>query len=277
MRTKILHITILWVLTPIVYFSQVQPQKPGQPNDLDNKYSPGNSPVFKISSGSNTVKSSTSSGDVEFKNAIKFNLALLPRKIAAFGYERSLNENIGLETWLGYNYGIDPIFTALGSELDFMESSSNSVISLSNMFQYGTHYSGGLFYGGNVRFNFESYYWNTASTYLSIGLRGYSQKMDLNSRINEVVVSSSTKFIGSTIAEVRQMNYLMTYGYRLVTEGKIKTSHEFYFSFGLRSVSYTRYENFETNFGIYEVRPAGNKGKFSSFFFAMGYNFGIGF
>jgi hypothetical protein len=258
-------------------FGQVQPQKPGAPNDLDNKYSPSNCQVFKNDSRSTGFNSSSSYGTNDFKNVIKCNLAMFPRKIAVFGYERLLNEHLGVEGWTGFVYGKDPIFSAIVSELDFSSGAGNSKISLHDIFQYGKHYTGGLYYGGAFRVNFESYFWSDASTFISFGVRGYSQKLYIDDYVKQYVISNNDKFEGSTIASVKQINYLLTLGYRFATEGKIATTHELYFSFALRNLTHTAYDSFQDNFGITTVRPTSTTASYNGFFMGMGYCFGIGF
>ncbi|MFN5183962.1 MAG: hypothetical protein ACK5D5_13150 [Bacteroidota bacterium] len=266
-----------FILFCVSVYAQVQPMKPGQPNELDNKFSPSNSSIFKPGSNTGSNNKSSSGDDVEFKNAIKCNVALLPRKIAAFGYERFLGEHIGAEGWLGFVFGKDPIFSVLGSQMIFDQGVGGSAIDLSDIMQSSTHYLGGLYYGAAIRFNFDSYYWSGASSFISIGFRSYSQKLDISPLINQQYSSIYKSFEGSKIADLSQINYLLTYGYRLNTEGKIKTSHEFYFSTGIRNVSHSSYSSREGIGDNTIYYPNSNKQNFTGFFFGMGYILGVGF
>ena len=260
------------------FFAQVQPQKPGVPNDLDNKYSPGKSSVFKSAAVSSSSGGGSSDEGIPFRNAVKCNFGMFPRRIAAFGYERFLSDQVGVEGWLGFVFGKDPIFSLMGTELSFSDSPGNSSIDISSIYQNGTHYQGGLFYGAAIRFNFDNYYWTSASSYISFGLRGYSEKIDISALVNQNYTSYSNSFEGSRIVDVRQLNYLLTYGYRFVTEGKVKTSHELYTAFGWRNLTHTAFETINDNNGNSITRSTtAAKATFSGMLVGIGYIFGIGF
>lgn len=269
--------------------AQVQPVQPGQPNELDKQYAPGGTSAFS-STGDNGPSASSSpnkSSEPDFKNVVKNNIGLWPRSIAAFGYERFLTEDISAEGWLGTAYKRDGIFAFIGSDISSTSSNvtQQNIVSLKNIYKYGKSNGIALYLGASVKFHFTgwNYYWGDNTSYLELGMRTYGNKLDISS-LGSVNNGSgvTTEFSGDTDVNVRQVNYLVNYGYRFTTDGKVKTSHELYMGIGLRNVSYDAYEQqeiYNSWLGNYEYKYIKTGVRLSSSMplFVMGYILGFGF
>ena len=272
----------LSVLCLIVLFAGSQTnnnQQPGKPNELDNKFTPTHFPLFN-SSGNAGSSGSGGVSVASFKNVVKFNVALLPRKIAALTYQRFLSDEVSLEASLGPIYGKDPVFSAIGAEISSETSSSNSYYSLTRILSNSRSAGMGLFAAGSVKFHFSGFsYWSDEGTFLELGVRSFSQKLDVTALKNAEALDY-VLYTGSTEVQLRQTQFILSYGYRFATTGKLKTSHEFYFGAGWRTGTYNSYSRQEitNNYPYYaQTNQNGLRENFSSPVFVFGYIFGIGF
>ena len=281
--------------------------KPGPPNELDNKYSPGQSSIFNGSDAniSNNNSNNTPPGAIEIKNLVKCNLALIPRNIFALSYERFFTDQISVEGSLGIAYNKDIIFGIMGTVLDFTTVNNNSTkLPLTKMYNDGKKSSSGLYTGAAVKFHFSGgggcssgygYYsgWNwgnDADTYLELGFRYYGNHLGFTDPDGAMANaqsgngSSAALYNGLTV-DVRQVNYYINYGYRFTTTGNIKTSHELYVGVGLRNTYYdevlqqqitTQAVFPQQGYTFNEWYKTGVKLSASSPMFVMGYILGFG-
>jgi hypothetical protein len=276
-------LTTVILIKAVFLSAQVQPVTPGSPNDLDNKFTPAKSTVFNAS---DSYSSGSGSGGESFKNVIKNNISLWPRGIAAFGYERFLTDEISMEGWLGVAYKKDQIFTAFGSAADESFGDSQSDIRLEPIYNCGKQTGSSLYYGASVKFHYSGwwYFTDVDFAFLELGVRSYSNKLNIASfSSNSNYNYYNAPIVGSAAVKVQHINYILNYGIRLTTEGKIKTSHEFYVGAGIRSSTYdsfTRTEN-QNNYP-YPNSPDtysknGTQARETFFMFLVGYELGFGF
>lgn len=261
-------LTIL-VLLFISHFLNAQ-EKPGTPNELDKLFIPDKNSLFNSESKTNEENSLPAS---DIKNVIKFNVAMLPRSIAAFYYQRRLTDQISLQGGLGICFNKDRIFSVVsGFSGDF---SSSTAIDLEDMMANGQFSRNSLFTSFSFRLNWVSYFeWN-ASPYFEINTRYYSNKLKLDKFVDDRHGFSETP---ETI--VRNTSFNLIYGLQYITEGKIKTSHDFYWGIGMRNTSFDTFTSSEIttsgpNYILYTKDPERSKRLAPSFI--MGYAFGIGF
>lgn len=269
LKPKILIFTLLFCSFSLLLKAQVA--QPGLPNDLDRMFVPEKSSIFN-SDGKNDEGSSSNSS-VDVKHIIKLNITMLPRSIAAFYYERRLNDQISLEGGLGISFDKDRIMGAVSSISDDF-SGNYSSIKLSEMMEYGVSNGKGFFASFSFRVGWDSYYdWNVIP-YFEMNTRYYANKMKIGA-MNYGVIN------GSSNVEIRNICYNLVYGVEFLTEGKIQTAHDFYFGFGLRTTSFDKFTSTETNTGSGYSQPlhtnTGQRTKAYAPMFIMGYAFGIGF
>jgi hypothetical protein len=269
-------------------FIGAQTVQPGKPNELDSKFTPRQFPLFNSSSsGSSSNAGKYSNSYDAFKNVIKCNIGLLPRKIAAISFERFLAEEISIEASAGFTYGKDPIFSAIGVELASATSATNSYFDLSDLYNNSTTNGSGLYAGGSVKFHFSGFsYWNDEGTYLELGLRTVRNNLDITPLKNQYASNPYLSYSGNPEVSVRQTQYLICYGYRFATTEKIKTSHELYFGAGWRTGNFDSFSEVDDPNHPYNpndpytykiIRKNGSRENFSSPIIVMGYILGFGF
>lgn len=286
MLSKKIIIAVFASLLLVLVKAQVTPVQPGIPNELDQKFSPGKTAILGQGNAVNSSGSSEPRPDVEFKNAIKNNLALWPRSIAAFGYERFLAEEISLEGWLGLSYNKDAIFGMTGSELNF-SSTYNDPVRLNSIYQLGVRDGMSLYFAGSVKFHFGGWsYWNNNNSYIELTMRKHANKLDVQAIKDNYNKNASQynsgQFTGSTDVKVKHTCYLVNFGYRFTAGEKIMTSHEFYTGVGWRNVSYdyfARTQEWDPFLGNYvnKIEKNGERKNGSSPLFVFGYILGFGF
>jgi hypothetical protein len=266
--------------------AQVKVVQPGTPNDLDQKFTPGTNSVLNNQNSDGGGSSDNSGSDAEFDNVVKNNLAFWPRNIAAFGYERFFSEYISLEAWVGLAFKKDIVFGTMGSQSDmiFENGPAVSVLSLQSIYKYGKNNGVSPYLGASLKIHYSgiwSYWYDENNSYIEIGVRSYSNKLDVASyALLNPNGSDAVSFSGSTDVKVKHINYVMNYGLRFTTDGKIKTSHELYTGFGLRLMTYDAFSSEQINngFGYSEVyRKNGEQQKTMTLMYVLGYILGFGF
>jgi hypothetical protein len=225
-----------------VAVAQTTPAVPG--NELDKMYTPDKNSIFNRGEGSNASKSEDSP-DIEFKNSIKFNVALLIRNTAAFFYERALSDVISIQVGLGNCYDKDPILTfSSASEMNLTEP--NSTIRLYTIMDLGNVTSSGMFGSFSLKFYFSNYYnSNTVldGGYFELGLRRSNLSLTIPSTPPPYSVDYPILYQSSV--QFRSMSYYISWGYTFFTRGKIKTTHDFYGAIGIRNVYYSAFTSQE--------------------------------
>ena len=253
-------------------------ETPGTPNELDKLFVPDKNSIFN-SSGKTGDDNSNPSIDV--KNVISFNPIMLPRGIAAFYYQRRLNDQISLQGGLGSCFNKDRILSFVsGITDDFANNNSNtqSTLLLNRIMQSADFSSTSLFASFSLRLNWTSYYWDY-TPYFEINTRYYSNKLKL-SQLSDG--GSAEQIEGTPDVTIKNICFNLIYGFQYLTEGKIKTSHDFYFGMGMRSTSYDKFSSSTVqtpgNYSSYTLYTE-TSARATSFApsFIMGYAFGIGF
>jgi hypothetical protein len=275
-----------FIILSLVFFvsmkGQVKPVTPGSRNELDNKYSPGKSPAVKTNQ--DDVSSGSSSSDPDFKNVIKCNIALFPRCIAAFCYQYFIADEVSLEGWLGAVYKKDPIFAVFGSAIEL--SAQYGALNLKDIYTYGVKKGIRPYLGASVKFHFSGLAsWNENNSFIEIGARSYSHKLDLSPIETATAKTYTPTYLsGDHTVIIKHLNYLVNFGFRFTTPGKIKTSHEFYTGLGWRTFTYDNFirseKKYQTGSGngyYYEYSKNGTRKSGSSPLFVIGYILGFGF
>jgi hypothetical protein len=249
---------------------KAQEPLPGQPNDLDKIYVPDKGSIFS-SDAKKDDKSSYSVGDV--KHIIKLNLTMFPRSIAAVYYERRFTDQVALQGGLGLTFDKDRIMGATSGIADDF-SNNESAIKLSEMMEYGVSNGNGLFASLSFRLNWDSYYYWDVIPYFEVNTRYYSNKLNIN-KLEYGTID------GSASVKIKNISYNLIYGVEFLTEGKIRTAHDFYMGIGLRNTSYDKFTSVQSqnstgpDYPIYT--KTSQRTKSYAPMFIMGYALGIGF
>ncbi len=255
-----------------------QTEKPAQANSLDDKFTPDKNSIYnaKNSAGDN------GSGSEDCSNIVKFNPTLLIRKTAAVFYERRLGEVVGLQGGLGLCYGVDPVQALLSGEGEMvLNFGDRSAVSYSTLLSQGKSSGIGLFLSLSSRFHYSSWYFNSNNSYIELNYRFNSNPLNLNAYANS---NPSNFTIMGTDRDVslRSNWYNVIWGTQFATEGKIQTTHEFYYGLGIRRTTFNMFatEQIQSNnsyYNTYRYYQTGERGKVLGFTFVAGYVFGIGF
>lgn len=245
-----------------------QEEQPGLPNDLDKMFVPDKNSIF------NSEKNDEDGSDyllVDVKNIIKFNPAMLPRSIAAFYYERRLSEQFSLQGGLGICFNKDRVMGSIADDWAY-GSDGNSSVRLALIMQYGLYNEPSLFASIAVKLHWENpHSWN-AMPYFEMSTRYYENKL----KVSKIGYGTMD---GSPIVTVRNVSYTLVYGRQYLTEGKIRTSHDFYVGIGMKTVSFDRFISTEIvspPYGTLHTKTA-ERTKIPSALIVAGYVFGIGF
>ncbi len=252
-----------------------QPATNFKANDLDQTYTPPVNSIFDEDSKKNNVNTAAIA---DFRNVIRFNPFLLARSIAAIGYERSLNDYIGLEAYLGYSYKLDWIqaISIAVSGNDFSMGENKSVIGVNDMIVNGTFKSGGSYGSIGTKIYMDGSPYD--GSYFGIQARYNSYNLNLK---NENF--SPYNFLSSLdeTTNIRNITTVFQWG-TSVTGGtsKLPVIHEFYTGIGIRSSSYDVYsqKDIEIN-GFNEPRYFKTDQRESQigFSYVVGYTLGFGF
>jgi hypothetical protein len=244
-------------------------------NDLDQSYTPPLNSVFDEDSKKNE---NNNQSIADFKNVIRFNPFLLTRSIAAVAYERSLNDYIGLEAYLGYSYKLDniqAISIAINSD-EFSMGDKKSVIGVDDMIANGTFKSGGIYGSIGTKIYLDGS--PNEGSYFGIQARYNSYDIDLNnSNFNSYMFLTPE----DTYTKIKSITTVFQWGTSMIGgTSKVPVVHEFYTGIGLRSSSYDIYDQKEI-----DVNGANATRYFKStlresqigFSYVIGYTFGFGF
>lgn len=245
---------------------------PGTPNELDNQFVPDKNSIFNSESKTGTNNSTPASDII---NIIKFNATMLPRGIVSFFYQRILTEQISIQSGLGASFNKDRILSFVsGVSEEF--SNNPSTVGLNKIMQFGEFNGASLFASLSMRLSWESYY-GDFTPYFEINSRYYSNKLRLT-KLNEY--NSFELLDGTPEVIIRNTSFNLIYGVQYLTEGQIRTSHEYYLGVGMRNTSFNAFTSSEVqmsnnNYTLYTKTAARSKTFAPSFI--IGYVFGIGF
>jgi len=268
---------VFFVLCIGIIFGQNKNQKNQQqsnlkPNELDQTYTPPVNSIFDEDSKKNNVNSVAIA---DFRNVIRFNPFLLPRSVAAIGYERTLNDYIGLEGYLGYSYKLDWIqaFGTAFSGGEFSMGNNQSAISVSEMIGNGIFKSGGIFSSLGLKVYMDGTPFE--GNYFGIQGRYNSFNLDLN---NLNYSFTSTEYATTTI---RNITTVFQWGTSVIGgSAKLPIVHDFYIGIGIRRSSYDVYneQNITAN-GYNEIQYFKTNQRESNigFSYVIGYSMGFGF
>jgi hypothetical protein len=276
MKLKI-TLTLLCLLVAFGLYSQDKEIKPGKPNDLDKLYTPD-----KNSSNPSNGSSSSNNGASGKSNLVKFNFALLARSTFALFYERKITDGFSVQGGLGYCYGKDKAQFVM-SEGDYIYFSDNkSSLNLGDIIYNGTYRNGANpFLSASFRFAYNGLYsgWygnEDRNSYIELGMRYYSHHYDYRNSKNSYEIIN-----GGTNLSVRNLCYMVTWGYQFETDTKLVTSHEFYTGAGLRRSKYNMFTSTQTQGSSYQTIITHNKSSLKevaiSPIFTVGYVLGFGF
>lgn len=273
---KLLTVLLISIFSDITYAQTV-----GQQNDLDEQYTPKGTGPLSSESKSNNISNSYNADYP--KNIVKFTPTSLVRSLVCLSYERNLTDNFSLIGGLGLNYNKDIIFSILGSEFDFLESSSRNssnlgLLSPTEIIQNSTHKGMSPNFQIATKFIYESNFWDSYS-YLEFQFFNYSNKVTYNGEEG----LSNELFTNGNDVKFNYSLYNLKWGAHFFTEGSIKTSHELFFSIGLRTTKYNNvYRNYDndynsTTYNKYINQVSSSKSSMQGLTFFIGYSFGIGF
>lgn len=272
---KILIIVFVSLFTNVVYAQN----PPITSNEMDEQYTPKGTGPLSPTAKSNSSFSGSGSSDYP-KNIIKFTPTLLTRSIVGFGYERNFHENISASVGLGFNFNKDRIFSSFGSNIRFDESSSNvrDEVSISSVLETSEHNGVSPYLSIAPKFIYESYFFDGVS-FFELSFVSYANKM--NFALSPDYSSTDNRIVGSPSIKYSYNMFAIKYGYQMVTDGKIPTTHEFFFIMGYRLINYTPViaSRIEGNMGVYRTDYSVVKTRqtMQSVMFGFGYSFGIGF
>ena len=218
-------------------------------NDLDKQYTPDKSSIFNNEGSSSSQGKNKNTNDVDISNAIKFNFGLLVRNTAGLYWERKVSDRFTIQPGIGLCYGKDKLMQEIGGSMDMTPQNQRT-----NTVPFGSLLSQGNLTGVNIftslacRIYFGNYYYGGETFqggYLEINVRYSSMNVDIpttgSSATNGYAGGAPYYIPGLPTVNFRTVSYYLTYGYQLCTTGKIKTTHDFYFGFGFRSVKYDSY------------------------------------
>ena len=264
---------VFFVLCIGIIFGQNKNQKNQQqsnlkPNELDQTYTPPVNSIFDEDSKKNNLNSAAVA---DFRNVIRFNPLLLPRSVAAIGYERTLNDYIGLEAYLGYSYKLDWI-QAYGTAIsggEFSMGNNQSAISVSEMIGNGTFKSGGIFSSLGLKVYMDGTPFE--GNYFGIQGRYNSYNLDLN---NLNYSFASSEYATTTI---KNITTIFQWGTCVIGgTSKVPIVHDFYTGIGIRSSSYDIYNEQNTDMETKYIKT-NQRESFIGFSYVIGYSIGFGF
>lgn len=228
-------------LIPFIFCFKVNAQQAPAPNELDNLYTPDKNSLFN--SNSSTGSSGSSGGSSDMTLAFKFNPGFLIRNTAAVFTQYWLSDGIGLEGGLGYCYNKDNLMSLVSySDMTLKETSSS--LSLGEILERGNYSSGpNIFTSLSTRFYWSNYY-NDNNYYFEIGTRYYNNTITIPPSSSDPNSSSYDYNVikGNPRLSVRSWVFNMNYGLQFTTDGSVRTVHDFYLGFGVRSTSYNIFD-----------------------------------
>lgn len=271
MKSTILSLFVFLTLSSLI-FGQSKNTKGSsslKSNELDEIYTPPKNSLFDELSSKNQ-----SISNYNFKNCIKLNPLYFFRNTFALGYERIINDHVGVEGFLGYSYGSDAI-QKLGivvSEEMKEDATPNTDVYLGEISEYGKFKKGGLF--GSIGLKY--YYDGNAFDDYFIGIQ---------SRFNSFTRTVNLDNYGNGYQDIDvKVNNMSTYfiwgNSRVSGSSKRPFVQEFYTGIGIRNSSFDaidRIENVDANgYTSYYHQLTGEKAKTIGFVFVMSYTIGFG-
>jgi hypothetical protein len=263
----------------VFHYQFVAQITPPVSNELDLQYTPKGSGPLSIESKNNSSGRSSNRSDP--KNFIKFSPTLISRSIAALYYERNFHENFSLQAGIGFNFNKDRIFSLLGSNILLSESTNlQGEESTVDVLSASTHQKIAPYFYIAPKFIFESYLFD-GNSYIELAFVNYANKL------NYVVPNNNYSYSSSEILGSRKLTYnynifSLKYGYQILTDTKLITSHEFFFIAGYRMINYNPVIKTEIDdpFNYYnkiqQYTVSSIKSTKPTFMFGLGYVFGIG-
>ncbi len=253
---------------------------PGLPNDQDKNYVPDKTSIFN-SDGKNGTKERTSNNS-EIHDLIELNPFMLARNIFALQYEHKFGDMFGVQGGLGYCYGKDYMQTIIPT----WEDNGGSNIDDATLLTKGVYKGSSLYLSLAARLYFNSYnrYSGDENTgYLEMGIRHYKNSMLMSDSTAITTGGGQGGYIhGAPTADIVTNLYYLNYGYHFATDGKIRTTHHFYFGFGIRNSTYNQFDSYQAynnssgNSSTYYVMTPVTKTSVN-FVVQCGYELGIAF
>ncbi len=294
------HTTTLVLLLLTATLSIAQ-EKTGVPNTLDAQYTPAGSGVLTYDKLKQKKENSRNDDDYP-GNIIKFTPTLLLRSVAAIQYERNIAEGFSLCASIGYSYNYDKInvtyFTGEDPiqinepKLEYKEVRAKEI--LPNI----------LFATGKPHFGFGFKFFSTNDDnrfgyyQLNYDRWGYDATLDftkmpfLYDNANAQNISNGApqlpyKAIGSVPLNFTFNSFTLRYGYQIITNTKLKTSHEFYIALGGKLTGYDivledynpqpAFGSSNANLGYIPINYSSRRIREFNVFADVGYAFGFGF
>ena len=285
MKLNIKHTIFILIIIFVSKFSFAQ-TPPISSNELDVQYTPKGTGPLNPASKNNSSYSGSGNDDYP-KNIVKFTPTMIARSLIAFEYERNFHENFSLTAGLGFNFNKDRIFSAVGSDMLLFNNTSRSTanrtqVSMAEVIQNSEHSGVSPYFSVAPKFIYESYFFD-GTGFVELSFMHFANKMDYT--LPSYDASGSSIFVGSPSLKYSYNIFALKYGYQIVTEGKLATTHEFFFTLGYRTIKYnpvftTDLTNGGNNYNTayrtqYQIDQSTKS--IATFMFGFGYSFGIGF
>ncbi|MBL7934506.1 MAG: hypothetical protein JNM51_01705, partial [Bacteroidia bacterium] len=235
MKLNIKH-RVLILMTCFIYNFSFAQTPPISSNEMDEQYTPKGTGPLSPTAKSNSSFSGSGSSDYP-KNIIKFTPTLLTRSMVVFGYERNFHENISASVGLGFNFNKDRIYSEFGASMRLDERGGiRNELSISDVLEASEHSGVSPYFSIAPKFIYESYFFD-GTGFFELAFLHYANKMDF--AISPDYSPSDYRIVGSRSLKYNYNMFVLKYGYQMVTEGKLATTHEFFFTMGYRLINYT--------------------------------------
>ncbi|MCX6181136.1 MAG: hypothetical protein NT150_04320 [Bacteroidetes bacterium] len=240
----------------------------GPKNEMDDMYSPSNSPIFNSSNNNG----SSSFSITRPLNTIKLSPFLFFKGIASVSYERTLSDVFSAQASLGYCFSRD--YSANFSLAEIFGDINNVTTSISmyEMMNYGKWNAGSNFYfslAGRAYFesSYSLYSWlfDWDESYIELNYRLYNYQLNLEKEVFPLLENDRVS--------IRNNSFNIILGQYYSTSGKIKSTHELYYGLSFLSRSFDIYKS-DPITGFHQ--KTGERGSILAPMFIFGYNFGIG-
>ncbi len=262
----------------VFHYQFVAQSTPAVSNELDLQYTPKGGGPLSSESKSNSSGGSANRNDA--KNFIKFSPTLISRSIVALYYERNFHENFSLQAGIGFNFNKDRIFSLLGSNMLLSESNNlQGEEDMADVLSVSEHQKIAPYFYIAPKFIFESYLFD-GSSYIELAFTNFANKL------NYVVPNNYSSYSSSVVVGTRKLNYnhnvfSLKYGYQILTDTKLITSHEFFFTAGYRMITYNPVIRTDIDYNsssniTQQYTVSSIKSSKPTFMFGVGYTFGIG-
>lgn len=275
---------ILFVVIILFNFSHLSSQTTPTPNSLDEQYTPQANILFKESPGRSAYAS-----DIDLSVGVKVLPFELVRGNFMMETEIAVMQDNSILFGIGYNFMADRALSNFHSTQ--LPIDSYTSLSFDIVFANSTYKKGGICFAFSYRNYVEKFKIRTFGyTYEKEGkamndwYRSITFKYNVqNLELDTVRVYSRGKVVGDNNVSLKSFWLLSGIGYSTIKEGRVKTVHDFYCSFGIRMVRYTNF-NFVQNYNpntnqVTEYYSSTGKDRIHLLFPAihLGYSLGIGF